>query len=158
MTAVIAAAYFAVTLPQVGGLSGWWRSSRPRRDRTASLPEHPARLHEQLGPAVAVFIMPIAVQWWAVWYPGPSRAAAATSRSACWRRSPSATRWARCSSSTSRTTCSGPGVDHHALCSIIVYPQLSDIQAAFPHLDPSLLGHDIGFPAMLKFLPVGFIG
>jgi Na+/proline symporter len=45
-----------------------------------------------------------------------------------------------------------------ALCSIIVYPNLSDIQAAFPHLDPSLLGHDIAYPAMLKFLPVGFAG
>jgi solute:Na+ symporter, SSS family len=44
------------------------------------------------------------------------------------------------------------------LCSIIIYPQLSDIQAAFPNLDPHLLGHDIAFPAMLKFLPVGFIG
>jgi Na+/proline symporter len=44
------------------------------------------------------------------------------------------------------------------LCSLIVYPQLSDIQKAFPHLDPSLIGHDIAYPAMLKFLPVGFIG
>jgi hypothetical protein len=44
------------------------------------------------------------------------------------------------------------------LASIIVYPQLSDIQAAFPHLDPTLIGHDTAFPAMLKFLPVGFIG
>ncbi len=45
-----------------------------------------------------------------------------------------------------------------ALCSILVYPQLSDIQKAFPHLDPSLIGHDIAYPAMLTFLPVGFIG
>jgi Na+/proline symporter len=44
------------------------------------------------------------------------------------------------------------------LCSIIVYPQLSDIQRAFPHVDPSLIGHDIAFPAMLKFLPAGFVG
>jgi Na+/proline symporter len=44
------------------------------------------------------------------------------------------------------------------LASIIVFPQLSDIQKAFPHLDPSLIGHDIAYPAMLKFLPVGFIG
>ena len=44
------------------------------------------------------------------------------------------------------------------LCSIIVYPQLSDIQAAFPNLDPKLFGHDIAYPAMLKFLPVGFVG
>jgi len=45
-----------------------------------------------------------------------------------------------------------------ALSSILVYPQLSDIQAAFPNLNPSLLGHDIAYPAMLKFLPVGFVG
>jgi Na+/proline symporter len=45
-----------------------------------------------------------------------------------------------------------------ALCSIIVFPQLSDIQKAFPNLNPALLGHDIAYPAMLKFLPVGFIG
>ncbi len=44
------------------------------------------------------------------------------------------------------------------LASILVYPNLSDIQAAFPHLDPSLIGHDTAFPAMLKFMPVGFIG
>ena len=30
--------------------------------------------------------------------------------------------------------------------------------SAFPNLDPKLLGHDIAYPAMLKFLPVGFIG
>jgi Na+/proline symporter len=44
------------------------------------------------------------------------------------------------------------------LCSLIIYPNLSDIQRAFPHLDPGLIGHDTAYPAMLKFLPVGFIG
>src|SRR5579863_8105135 len=44
------------------------------------------------------------------------------------------------------------------LASLIVYPQLSDIQKAFPRLDPSLLGHDIAFPAMLRFMPAGWIG
>src|SRR4026208_907101 len=44
------------------------------------------------------------------------------------------------------------------LASLIVYPELSDIQRSFPNLDPSLLGHDIAYPAMLKFLPTGFIG
>jgi Na+/proline symporter len=39
-----------------------------------------------------------------------------------------------------------------------VFPQLSDIQAAYPNLDPKLLGDDIAFPAMLRFLPAGFAG
>jgi hypothetical protein len=45
-----------------------------------------------------------------------------------------------------------------ALCSILVYPELADIQKTFPNLDPSLISHDIAFPAMLKFLPIGFVG
>src|SRR5262249_21616070 len=45
-----------------------------------------------------------------------------------------------------------------ALASLIVYPELSDIQKAFPHLDPTLIGHDIAFPAMLRFLPAGWVG
>ena len=45
-----------------------------------------------------------------------------------------------------------------ALCSIIVYPDLASIQAAFPNADPKLIGHDSAFPAMLKFLPVGYTG
>src|SRR5204862_5125902 len=44
------------------------------------------------------------------------------------------------------------------LASLLVYPELRDIQKAFPNLDPRLLGHDIAYPAMLKFLPVGFVG
>jgi Na+/proline symporter len=44
------------------------------------------------------------------------------------------------------------------LASLVVYPELSDIRKAFPHVDPSLIGHDIAFPAMLRFLPVGWIG
>jgi Na+/proline symporter len=45
-----------------------------------------------------------------------------------------------------------------ALCSIIIFPELKDIQAAFPDADPAMIGHDSAFPAMLKFLPVGFVG
>ncbi len=44
------------------------------------------------------------------------------------------------------------------LASLIVFPELADIQKAYPNLDPRLLGHDIAFPAMLKFLPLGFMG
>ena len=44
------------------------------------------------------------------------------------------------------------------LCSLVVYPQLSDIRGHFPNLTRSLMGHDIAFPAMLRFLPVGWMG
>jgi Na+/proline symporter len=44
------------------------------------------------------------------------------------------------------------------LASLIVYPTLQDIHRAFPNVDASLIGPDIAYPAMLKFLPAGWIG
>jgi len=108
---------------------------------------------------VAVFVMPLAVQWWATWYPGaePGGGSYIAQRMLATR-----------SEKDSLGAVLFFNVAHYVLrpwpwilvglCSLIVYPQLSDIQKAFPNLDPSLLGHDIAYPAMLKFLPVGFIG
>ena len=160
MTAVIAAAYFAVNLPQVGGLSGMVEKLSAIKgpgglNYLNILPD----FTNNWDMAVAVFVMPIAVQWWAVWYPGAEPGGGSYIAQ-------------RMLASKSEKDALGAvlffNVAHYvlrpwpwiitALCSIIIYPQLSDIQAAFPNLDPHLLGHDIAFPAMLKFLPVGFIG
>jgi Na+/proline symporter len=160
MTAVIAAAYFAVQLPQVGGLSGLV-------DKLSVMPGPNGINYLNILPdftnnweiAVAVFIMPIAVQWWAVWYPGAEPGGGSYIAQ-------------RMLASKSERDALGAvlffNVAHYVLrpwpwiitglASILVYPNLSDIQAAFPHLDPSLIGHDTAFPAMLKFMPVGFIG
>jgi Na+/proline symporter len=45
-----------------------------------------------------------------------------------------------------------------ALASIIVYPTLESIQAAFPLVDPSIVRNDLAYPAMLVFLPSGLLG
>ncbi|MPY86529.1 MAG: Na+:solute symporter [Luteitalea sp.] len=160
MTAVIAAAYFALSLPQVGGLDGLVTK--------LSATEGPGgiRYLDMLPDftntwdiALAVFIMPIAVQWWAVWYPGAEPGGGSYIAQ-------------RMLASKSEKDSLGAvlffNLAHYvlrpwpwiitALCSIVVYPELADIQRAFPHLDPRLLGHDIAYPAMLKFLPVGFVG
>src|SRR5690606_5329087 len=41
------------------------------------------------------------------------------------------------------------------LASLVLYPQLSDIGNAFPN---TVLGHDLGYPAMLTNLPAGLLG
>src|SRR5580765_2040209 len=71
MTAVIAAAYFALQAPQVGGLHALMTKLSSMRGPNGVeylniLPDF--KNHWDI--AVAVFVMPIAVQWWAVWYPG----------------------------------------------------------------------------------------
>jgi Na+/proline symporter len=45
-----------------------------------------------------------------------------------------------------------------ALASLIVYPELSDIRQRLPHVDPSIVGHDLAYPAMLVFVPHGMLG
>ncbi len=160
MAAVIAAAYFAVKLPQVGGLSGLV-------DKLSHLPG-PGGLHflnilpdfrNNWELAVAVFIMPLAVQWWAVWYPGaePGGGSYVAQR--------------MLASKSEKDSLGGVlffNLAHYilrpwpwnlvGLPSLLVFPTLQDIQRAFPHVDPALIGPDIAFPAMLKFLPAGWIG
>ena len=162
MTAVIAAAYFAVK--HVGGLGVMVdKLSAPMLS-----PDGQSMLHylnilpdftSNWDLAVAVFIMPVAVQWWATWYPGAEPGGGSYIAQ-------------RMLASKSEKDSLGAvlffNVAHYVLrpwpwilvglCSLLVFPQLSDIQKAFPDLDPKLLGHDIAYPAMLKFLPVGFIG
>ena len=160
MAAVIAAAYFAVELPQVGGMHGLV-------EKLSHMPGPHGLNYLSMLPdftnnwdlAVAVFILPISVQWWAVWYPGaePGGGSYIAQR--------------MLASKSEKDALAGTlffNVAHYVLrpwpwilvglASLIVYPQLSDIQTAFPHLDPSLIGHDIAYPAMLRFLPVGWIG
>ncbi len=160
MTAVIAAAYFALSLPQIGGLSGLVEKLSSIKgphgiNYLNMLPD----FSSNWDIAVAIFIMPIAVQWWSVWYPGAEPGGGSYIAQ-------------RMLASKSEKDSLGAvlffNIAHYVLrpwpwilvglCSIIIYPQLSDIQAAFPNLDLKLLGHDIAYPAMLKFLPAGFIG
>jgi Na+/proline symporter len=158
MTAVIAAAYFAVRA--VGGMPALISklSATPGPGGINFLSMLP-NFKSNWDLAIAIFIMPLAVQWWAVWYPGAEPGGGSYIAQ-------------RMLASKSEKDSLGAvlffNIAHYVLrpwpwilvglASIVVFPQLSDIQKAFPHLDPSLIGHDIAYPAMLKFLPVGFIG
>lgn len=109
--------------------------------------------------ALMIFIMPIAIGWWANWYPGAepgggSYIAQRMLASKSEKDSLGSTLFFNLAHYVLRPW---PWIIT-ALCSIIIFPELKDIQAAFPGADPSLIGHDSAFPAMLKFLPVGFVG
>ncbi len=160
MTAVIAAAYFAVNLPQVGGLSGLvdklsHTSGPGGLNYLSMLPNF--RNNWEL--AVAVFIIPLTVQWWAVWYPGaePGGGSYIAQR--------------MLASKSEKDALGGTlffNLAHYilrpwpwilvGLASLVVYPTLADLRKAVPNVDPSLIGHDIAFPEMLRFLPVGWMG
>ncbi|HLH16067.1 MAG TPA: hypothetical protein VKX45_02555 [Bryobacteraceae bacterium] len=160
MSAVIAAAYFAVMLPQVGGMHGLVdKLSHVRGPNGLNYLNMLPDFHNNWNLAFAVFIMPIAVQWWAVWYPGaePGGGSYIAQR--------------MLASKSEKDALGGTlffNVAHYVLrpwpwilvglASLIVYPTLADLRQALPNVDPSLVGHDIAFPAMLRFLPVGWMG
>ena len=45
-----------------------------------------------------------------------------------------------------------------SLCSLIVFPDLASLKAAFPNVESGVMGHDLAYPAMLTFLPAGLLG
>ena len=153
MTGSLAAAYYAVQQPAVGGLNGLF-TNPALEGKLALLPDF-----TDLHSAAAIFIIPIAVQWWSTWYPGAEpggggyiaqRMLAAKDESHALR----ATLWFNLAHYALRPW---PWIIV-ALASLIVYPTLDSIQAAFPTVDPSIVRHDLAYPAMLVFLPSGLLG
>lgn len=153
MTGSVAAAWFSLAQPEVGGLAGLLANPGVR-DAMNFLPDF-----SDWSTAAAVFVIPVAVQWWSAWYPGAEpggggyvaqRMLAAKNE----RESMKATLWFNIAHYGLRPW---PWIVV-ALCSMVVYPELADIRARFPDLDPSLVGNDMAYPAMLVFLPAGLLG
>ncbi|UCF21017.1 MAG: Na+:solute symporter, partial [Gemmatimonadota bacterium] len=153
MIGSIAAAYYAVALPEVGGLAGLL--SHPNLEGKLSLlPDF-----SDWRTAATVFIIPIAIQWWSTWYPGaePGGGGYVAQRMLAARtekESMRATLWFNIAHYALRPW---PWLIV-ALASLVVYPDLAAITARFPHLDPSIVRHDLAYPAMLVFLPHGLLG
>ncbi|HEX8850478.1 MAG TPA: sodium:solute symporter family protein [Gemmatimonadaceae bacterium] len=152
MTGSFAAAYYAVQRPEVGGLHGLMTRIDART--LGFVPDF-----GDWGLLLSVLIIPLTIQWWSVWYPGaePGGGSYIAQR--------------MLAAKTENDALSGTlffNVAHYALrpwpwivvalSSMLVFPQLADIHRALPYVEPSLIGHDMAYPAMLTFLPHGVLG
>jgi solute:Na+ symporter, SSS family len=152
MAGSIAAAWFALSQPEVGGLEGLVARLDPAT--LSLLPDF-----GDWGLTLTVLVIPLTVQWWSVWYPGsePGGGSYVAQRILASR--------------SERDALTGTllfNVAHYALrswpwilvglASLLVYPTLDDLAAAMPWVDARLVGHDMAYPAMLRFLPAGFLG
>jgi Na+/proline symporter len=111
------------------------------------------------GLTLSILIVPLTVQWWSVWYPGaePGGGSYIAQRMLASRTERDAlvgTFFFNCAHYAVRPW---PWI-LVALSSMLVFPQLDDIARAFPWVDRRLIGHDMAYPAMLTFLPHGFLG
>jgi solute:Na+ symporter, SSS family len=152
MTGAVAAAYFALQQPEVGGLAGLF----------SRLPARTLNLVPDFGDwslTLTVLIVPITVQWWSVWYPGaePGGGSYIAQRMLAAKSEKDALGGTLFFNVAHYALRSWPWIIV-ALASILVYPELADIQRTFPYVDPKLIGHDMAYPAMMRFLPAGFLG
>ncbi len=149
----VLAAVTAVRMPQVDGLSHL--INHP--DVVGKLNFFPDFSNTDLF--VGIFIIPVAVQWWSVWYPGSEPGGGGYIAQ-------------RMLSAKDEKNSVGASllfnIVHYALrpwpwfivalCSIIVFPTLDSLRSAFPNVDPAVMGDDLAYPAMLTFLPAGVMG
>jgi len=147
------AMFYILGLPEIGGLSNLI-SHVNVSDKLALFPDF-----SDPNNWVPVLLVPLAVQWWASYYPGAEPGGGGYIAQ-------------RMFSAKDEKNAVGAtfifNVAHYALrpwpwilialASLIVFPELSDIEKAFPNLPADKLGHDVAYPAMLTLLPSGLLG
>ena len=153
MVGAVAAAFYALGRPEVGGMA----AMVAKLDAQGTLDFFPK--FSDTDTLMAAFVMPLAMHWWTVCKSGaePGGGSYIVQRIL-----------------TAKNENHAIGgmlffnLAHHAfrpfpwyivgLCSILVFPQLADIQKAFPHVDPAYVRGDMAYPAMLTFVPPGWYG
>jgi Na+/proline symporter len=115
---------------------------------------------ESMNLLVSVLIIPVAVQWWSVWYPGsePGGGGYLAQRMLAAKDEKNATRAVLFFNIAHYGLRPWPWI-LVALCSLILFPTFGSLQTAFPHLDPGIINDDLAYSAMLqKVLPAGWLG
>ncbi|MDX1462945.1 MAG: sodium:solute symporter family protein [Marinirhabdus sp.] len=150
MVGSVWAAYYIVNMPEIGGLDALLAYENVS-DKLNFLPDF-----NDTNSLLVLLIIPIAVQWWSVWYPGAEPGGGGYIAQ-------------RMLSAKDEKNAIGAtllfNVAHYALrpwpwilialASLVLYPTVADIGNEFPN---AVLGHDLGYPAMLTNLPAGLLG
>src|SRR5690606_39016798 len=108
---------------------------------------------------IPLLIIPLAVQWWSVWYPGaePGGGGYIAQRMLAAKNEKHAT-WATLFFNFAHYAVRPWPWIIIGLASLIVFPNLESLQAAFPNLEANYIKHDLSYPAMLTYLPAGLLG
>lgn len=153
MIGSIIAAVVALNQPEVGGLTGLINNPTIQ-DKLTIFPDF-----SNSEVLIPLFVIPIAIQWWNVWYPGAEPGGGGYIAQ-------------RMLSAKDEKNAVGAtllfNIAHYALrpwpwiivglCSLILYPNLSDIHSQFPNISDQYLKDDIAYPVMMTLLPKGLFG
>ena len=153
MLGSIWAMIFILDLPEIGGIANLISHTNVV-DKISLFPDFSDK-----NVWIPVLLVPLAVQWWASYYPGAEPGGGGYIAQ-------------RMFSAKDEKNAVGAtflfNIAHYALrpwpwilialSSLIIFPELADIEKAFPNLPADKLGHDVAYPAMLSLLPSGLLG
>jgi len=108
---------------------------------------------------LAVFIIPIAIQWWNVWYPGAEPGGGGYIVH-------------RMLSAKSENHCQAGTILYlfvnyvirpwpwylAAFATLVIFPDIESLKAMFPHIPENLVKGDLAYPALFRFIPPGWLG
>jgi Na+/proline symporter len=153
MAGAVAAMVYGLRLPEVGGIAGIVSNPETAK-RLSILPDF-----SDWNTLVPVFVIPLAVQWWNVWKAGsePGGGGYIVQRMLTAKSDAHALGGTLFFNVLNWVIRPWPWYVV-GLCSVLVYPDLASIQAAFPNVDPSLVQGDMAYPAMLTKVPNGWLG
>lgn len=154
MFGALIAAYYVVGSPEIGGLANLF--DHPNVSDKLSLV--PSISQPELF--LSIFLIPIAVQWWAAWYPGAEPGGGGYVAQ-------------RMLSAKSESHAVGATLlfnfFHYALrpwpwivvglASLVIFPDIQSMVDRFPDVSRQYIQNDFAYPAMLReFLPTGLLG
>ncbi|WP_272148820.1 sodium:solute symporter family protein [Tenacibaculum aiptasiae] len=153
MVGSIWATIYIVNLPEINGLSNLL--SHPNvSSKLAMLPDF-----SNTEALITLFIIPFAVQWWSTWYPGaePGGGGYIAQRMLAAKDEKNAT-WATLFFNFAHYALRPWPWIIVGLASLIIFPSLESMNQAFPSLTTEMQGHDVGYAAMMTYLPAGLLG
>ena len=153
MVGTIWAAAIIVNLPQVGGLEQLVQHENVA-GKLSILPDF-----NNKEALISLLIIPLAVQWWAAYYPGaePGGGGYIAQRMLAAKDEKNAIGATLLFNIAHYALRPWPWI-LIALASLIVFPDLDSLKAAFPNIPGNVIDDDLAYSAMLTFLPSGLLG
>ncbi|MEL6123736.1 MAG: sodium:solute symporter family protein [Bacteroidota bacterium] len=153
MIGSIWACIYILGLDEIGGVSGLLADERVM-NKMSILPDF-----SDPGVWIPVLLVPLAVQWWASYYPGaePGGGGYIAQRMFSAKDEKNAVGATLLYNTAHIALRPWPWI-LIALASLIIFPDLDTIQSVFPSLSESKVGNDVAYPAMLTLLPSGLLG
>lgn len=153
MLGAFAVMYYSVNHPNVGG----WSNLMSNPEVTSRLTFFPSLSDKEAF--IAIFLIPVAVQWWNVWYSGsePGGGGYIVQRMLTAKSAGHAVGGTLFFNVLNNAIRPWPWFIA-AFASILIFPNLTSIREAFPDVDPALVGDDMAYPALITIVPNGWFG